>query len=202
MLLAMVLLPNLLATPNARLVCQSSDLHRAAPSSTKFVSVEEINTDLGAMYLYNRTKLAQVCFVRALQRRLDAGQLPTGSATATTVAPDGSGARPSIFVNATHPGAVNTPQQEQAKDAYGAPGKVGVALVRPFMKDAVKSGCRSALFAATSEDVVREGITGAYIVPDREVTAPGKQAQDEGLGEALWRLSESLFRRVLGEVPY
>ena len=90
-----------------------------------------------------------------------------------------------VWINSTHPGAVKTPLQEQAKDAYGVPGKIGVALVRPFMKDPIKTGCRSALFAATSEDVLSENINAQYIVPDREVKSVTKQAEDEHLGEAL-----------------
>ena len=193
MLLTMVLLPNLLTTPNARIVFQSSEFHRGAPSSTRFASREEINQDIGPSNLYSRTKLAQVCFARALQRRIDASQYRPAEAGQEP---------PAIHVLATHPGAVATPQQEQAIDAYGTAGKVGVALVRPFMKDAIKQGCRSALFAATGEDVVRENITAAYVMPDREVTAPSKQAQDESLGERLWVLSEELLKSTLGDVPY
>lgn len=67
------------------------------------------------------------------------------------------------WVNAVHPGGVATDQQEQAIDAYGTKGKIGVKAVRPFLKDPVDEGCRSALFAATSEDVVREKIQGQYV---------------------------------------
>jgi hypothetical protein len=37
-------------------------------------------------------------------------------------------------------------------------GKVGVAAVRPFMKDPVAEGCRPALFAAASPDIVKDQI--------------------------------------------
>ncbi|KAL8871039.1 MAG: hypothetical protein Q9174_003051 [Haloplaca sp. 1 TL-2023] len=70
------------------------------------------------------------------------------------------------------------------------------------MKDPVDDGCRSALFAATSEDVVKEKIQGAYIVPDRKVQEPSKQAQDVELGENLWRLSEEILQDKLGNLPY
>lgn len=40
------------------------------------------------------------------------------------------------------------------------------------------------------------------IVPDRKVTEPSKQAQDEELGENLWRLSEEILHEKLGSVPY
>ena len=193
MLLSMVLLPVSLATPNSRLVYQSSEFHRFAPSSVRFASRQELNQDLGPSNLYARSKLAQVLFVRALHRRLNdappyIANLPNQAGT--------------VWVNVTHPGAVETPQQEQAKEAYGATGKVGVALVQPFMTDPVNKGCRSALFAATSTDIVSEGINAQYIVPDKELKSVAKQAQDEKLEESLWNISEKLLEETLGSLPY
>ncbi|MCJ1470767.1 hypothetical protein MMC07_009414 [Pseudocyphellaria aurata] len=181
--LALSLFPVLQATPNSRLVLQSSDLHRSPLSSTTFTSVDEINTDIGPNSLYSRSKLAQILFVRALVRRIQNNEPGFQSAKF-----DGP------WINATHPGVVSTDQQAQAADSYGTVAKAGIAAIRPFMKDAVDEGCRSALFAATSEDVAREKIQGQYIVPDRKVTDPSKQAQDVELGENLWRLSEQILR--------
>ena len=130
----------------------SSDLHRAPLSSTTFTSVDEINTDLGPNSLYARTKLAQILFTRALVRRMQNNEPGFQS-------PKWSGP----WVNAVHPGGVSTDQQEQAVDAYGTKGKIGVKAVRPFLKDPVDEGCRSGLFAATSEDVVTEKIQGQYV---------------------------------------
>lgn len=152
MLLALTLLPNLQATSNSRLVFQSSDLHRAPLSSTTFTSLTEINTDIGPNSLYARTKLAQILFTRAIVRRMHNNE--PGFQSPKYQGP---------FVNAVHPGGVSTDQQEQAVDAYGTKGKIGVAAVRPFLKDPVDQGCRPALFAATSEAVVKEGIQGQYV---------------------------------------
>lgn len=152
--LILTLLPNLVKTAKdnneARVVLQSSDLHRMSPSSVKFASLDEINTDIGPAYLYNRSKLAQILFVRALVRRLESGVL-------------GDGVNSGIYANATHPGAVSTEQQKQAEEAYGVAGKVAVAAGRPFMKDPITDGPLPALFAATSPDVVKEKITGQYV---------------------------------------
>ncbi|KAI9872010.1 MAG: hypothetical protein M1830_001804 [Pleopsidium flavum] len=191
--LILTLLPNLHSTPRSRLVLQSSDLHRAAPSSIKFASLTEINTDIGPSYLYNRTKLAQVLFIRALKRRMDSGALGFTQH---------AGKENLLYANATHPGAVNTDQQEQAAEAYGTLGKVAVAASRTMMADPVKQGCKPALFAATAEDVVKEGIVGEYIVPDRKVTAPSSQAQDVELGESLWKLSLEVLKEKLGKLDY
>jgi WW domain-containing oxidoreductase len=183
--LAMTLLPKLIATPNSRLCLQSSDMHRLAPNDIHFANLREINTDIGATYLYNRTKLAMVLLVHALERRKQKGEL---------------GLKPGQgpWINATHPGAIKTDQQKQAEDAYGNLGKVGVKLVRPFLKDPIDKGCRSILFAATSDEIVDKKIDGAYIVPDCKVTEPSKDSQNVVLQESLWRLTEDLLQEKLG----
>ncbi|KAL3449723.1 hypothetical protein BJX65DRAFT_271720 [Aspergillus insuetus] len=188
--LSRVLLPLLQKTPNSRLVLQSSDLHRAI-SDIKFESLAELNTDIGPAKLYNRTKLAMVLYVRALVERKEKGQLGFDR-----------DAKTGPWINATHPGAVSTDQQKQAEDAYGTVGKVGVAVVRPFMKDPVDQGCRPALFAATSEDVVKDAVQGQYIVPDRRPTSPSSDAQNHELQENLWKLTEKILVDKLGSVPY
>ena len=188
--LTLTLLPNLQAAPSSRLVFQSSELHRPVSSSIKFATLSEINQDIGALALYNRTKLAQILFIRALKRRMDDGALGFRNY---------DGKENILYANATHPGGVNTDQQEQAVEAYGTLGKIGVAAVRPFMKDPVKAGCRSALYAAASPEVIEKGISGEYIVPDKKVTEPSSQAQDVSLGESLWALSIDILRDKLSQ---
>lgn len=186
-----VLFPVLQRTSGSRLVLMSSELHRACPSNITFTSLDEINTDLGPPNLYNRTKLAQILTVRALVSRMENNE--PGFQINKQLGP---------WINATHPGGVNTDQQEQAVDAYGTIGKIGVKAVRPLLSDPVDKGCRSGLFAATSDDIAKEGIQGQYIVPDRKVTKPSKEAMDIELGENLWRLSEELLVEKLGTLPY
>lgn len=145
--LTLVLLPILQKTPDSRIVHQSSELHRGSDSSMKFESIQEINQDIGATKLYNRTKLAQILFLHQLYSLIKAGKY--GQVTDSTGLP---------WINATHPGGVSTDQQNQAVEAYGTAGKAGVKAVRPFMKDPVSEGCRPALFAATSPDIVKNQI--------------------------------------------
>ncbi|KAL4876755.1 hypothetical protein BJY04DRAFT_199415 [Aspergillus karnatakaensis] len=189
--LSRVFLPLLQKTPDSRLVLQSSDMHRAInDKEVKFESEAEINKDIGATKLYNRTKLAQILYIRALAERKEKGQLGFNTAKAWP------------WMNATHPGAVSTDQQKQAEDAYGGLGTIGVALVRPFMKDPVDQGCRPVLFAATSEDVVKDAVQGQYIVPDRKPTSPSSEAQSHELQENLWKLTEKILKEKLGSLPY
>ncbi|KAI0859531.1 NAD(P)-binding protein [Xylaria cubensis] len=182
--LAKTLLPLLVATQDSRLCFQSSDMHRISTSGVEFRDVDEINRDIGATPLYARSKLAQVLLCRALHRRKMRGEL----GLALNRAP---------WINATHPGAVVTDQQDQAVEAYGTLGKIGVKAVRPFMKDPVDEGCRPMLFAATSDAVAKEKIDGAYIVPDRKVTDPSAQARDEELQERCWNFVEDILQQKL-----
>lgn len=169
----------------------SSDMHRAAAPSTTFATLDEMNKDIGAALLYNRTKLGQIVFLRELYLRIKSGQF--GQVTGSQGLP---------WINATHPGAVSTDQPKQAEEAYGTLGKIGVVAVRPLMKDPVAQGCRSALFAATSPDVVSEQIQNSYIVPDRKVTEASSQAQNTVLGLNLWRLNKEVLELKLGQLPY
>ena len=159
----------------------------------QFADEAELNHDIGPMKLYNRSKLAQVLAVRALQRRQEAGLLGFSSNNSQSDA-----SSTTVYINAVHPGGVETDQPKQGEEAYGAPGVLGHKLLKPFLKDPVESGCRSALFAATSPEVVEKGITGCYIVPDCKVTEPSARAKDEELGERLWELSENLLKDRLG----
>ena len=189
--LMMMLLPALIKTPDSKLVFQSSEFHRLLTSNPDFASLEELNKDIGASPLYARSKLAQVLMMRFLHRLknqpdnklgLKAGQAP--------------------WINATHPGGVVTDQQEQAIDAYGIAGKLGVKAVRPFMKDPIDEGCRSALFAAAANEIGEEKIDGEYIVPERKVTNVSREAKDEALGERLWKLVETILKDKLGPLEY
>ncbi|GME46638.1 Short-chain dehydrogenase/reductase SDR [Neofusicoccum parvum] len=190
--LAMTLLPVLQRTPHSRLVLQSSEFHRLGVSDVHFASLEELNTDIGATKLYARTKLANVLFVRALARHAARNELGFTQ----------QGMAQGPWINATHPGGVRTDQQDQAVEAYGKLGDIAVKVVRPFMKDPVDEGCRPALFAATSKVVEEEGMQGLYMVPDRKVEEPSKEAKDEELGEALWLLTERLLMDRVGPLDY
>lgn len=187
--LTMVLWPLLLQTRDSRLCFQSSDFHRVNTSGVALRDVAELNQNLGASALYNRSKLAQVLLTHALVRRKQQGALGMTP-----------GAAP--WINSTHPGAVSTDQPKQAVEAYGLPGKVGVSLVRPFMKDPEDHGCRPMLFAATSDKIVEDKIDGKYIVPDCKVTEPSKQSQDEELQERCWDLTVDLLKQKLGGLSY
>lgn len=78
---------------DARIIFQSSELHRLAPASTRFASLDEINTDIGPSYLYNRSKLAMTLFTRGLVQRLNDGRLGGGDVAKSIRECDASGSR-------------------------------------------------------------------------------------------------------------
>ncbi|KAH7029258.1 uncharacterized protein B0I36DRAFT_411095 [Microdochium trichocladiopsis] len=185
--LAMTLLPVLAKTKGSRLCLQSSEMHRIGTSGVRFLSLEEINHDIGPSSLYGRSKLAQILLMRAMYRQ--EGQEQEQQEIKAPV------------LIATHPGGVVTDQQDQAVEAYGLLGKIGVAAARPFMKDPVDQGCRPMLFAATADDVATladDIYDGSYIVPDCKVADVSTQAQDEKLQERCWTLVQGILRDRLG----
>ena len=197
--LALVLMPNLVANARmnqrpSRIVMMSSEMHKFPPSSCDFSSVQELSTDVGATALYGRSKLAQVLVARELARRLDDGQMGFNNTPR------------SVIVNATHPGGVNTPQQDQFPAAYGEKiGKMTKKMVRPLMTDPVKHGCRSGLFALTSDEMVEkagEEVQGQYIMPDKKIADVSKKGQDGAMADRLWNLSLGILKEKLGSLDY
>lgn len=187
--LMMLLLPVLKKTPDSRVVMQSSEFHRMGTSGVQFKDMSEINQDVGPTILYNRTKLGQVCLTKALTRRKAEGKFDLTPGQAP-------------YFIAVHPGGVSTDQPKQAEEAYGTLGTIGVAAVRPFMKDPTDEGCRPALFAATAPEIVTEKLDGAYIIPDRKVTSVSSNAKEEALQESCLRLTETALAEKLGKLPY
>lgn len=144
-----------------RIVQLGSNAHENAPKDTKFESIDELNTDLGPMAQYGRTKLATILYARYLARHL-------------------SSSHPNILSNATHPGFVETRQSvDHIHEAYPLGGYAMSYGLAPFKKTQFE-GAVSTMFAATKT----EG-TGEYICPPA-IREPGSDlANNEKLGEQL-----------------
>ncbi|PCH43635.1 NAD(P)-binding protein [Wolfiporia cocos MD-104 SS10] len=170
-------------TPAPRIVAVSSSLHTSAPSSVQFASLDEINTDLGPMQQYARSKLANILFIKfGLIERVFG---PSNDR---------------ILALATHPGAVHTEQQNQFKEAYGTlAGTVMKHVTTPFMR-APDQGSLSTLWAATCEKVEQHSAqwNGAYVTDPGEKSRESDLARDPKLGENLWKLSEQLVKEKVG----
>jgi NAD(P)-dependent dehydrogenase (short-subunit alcohol dehydrogenase family) len=170
-------------TPAPRIVFESSEMHRTAPSVVHFGSLEEINNpEIGHTEVYGRTKLAIILGVK--YGLLDKVIKPNND---------------NIYALSVHPGAVNTAMQQQWKDAY--PGLLGKLLTSAMLAGGrdVEQGSYSALYAATSPEIEEKGYNGYYF---QDVGKPGKessQASDPHLGNALWDLSTRIIKDKVGE---
>jgi NAD(P)-dependent dehydrogenase (short-subunit alcohol dehydrogenase family) len=113
---------------------------------------------------YQRSKLANVLFTRALARRVE-----------------GKG----VTVNCLHPGGVATPIWDKAP-WYARP---FLAVMRALLLVSPAEGAKTITHLATSPEV--EGKTGLYF-SDNLPTEPAKLALDAALAERLWAESERL----------
>jgi len=174
------LMPGVLAP---RVVTLASEVHRAAPSDTRFENLDEINnSELDPTQLYGRTKLAQILFTKygLLERVIR----PTSD---------------NIIVLSVHPGTVNTNMQEQWKDAYpGVTGKLISFVMQTIGRD-IEQGSYVALWALTAEEIAEKEQNGYYFVDPGKEGKESSQASDPDLGTALWKLSESLVKEKLGD---
>ncbi len=153
-----------------RIVTFGSNLHQSAPSSTKFASLDELNTDLGPNTQYARSKLATILYARYLAHNLSA-------------------AYPNILVNAIHPGIVETAQStKHIHEAYPV-GGFGMSVgLNPFKKDQFM-GAVSAMFAATKTTK-----TGEYICPPATPEKGSSMSNDVELGEQLMKLTREVVK--------
>jgi len=169
--------------PAPRVVFESSEMHRTAPSDVHFASMDEINdSSVDPTRLYGRTKLAMILFAKyGLRDRV--------------IKPNGD----NVYALSVHPGAVNTAMQQQWKDAY--PGITGKLLSNAmlFAGRDVEQGSYSALWCCTADEIEEKNMNGFYF---NDPGQPGKetsQASDENLGAALWDLSERIIKDKLGQ---
>ncbi|CAG5137227.1 uncharacterized protein ALTATR162_LOCUS56 [Alternaria atra] len=169
-------------TPAPRIVFESSEQHRAAPSVVHFGSLDEINNpEIGNLEVYGRTKLAIILGVK--YGLLDRVIKPNND---------------NIYALSVHPGAVNTAMQQQWKDAYpGLFGKIVTAIMLAGGRD-VEQGSYSALYAATSPEVEEKGWNGYYFNDPGQPGKETKQASDPALGAALWDLSTRIIEDKVG----
>lgn len=138
--------------------------------------------DLSAVSLYARSKLANILFTKytLVERALE----PSGDR---------------IWAVVTHPGAVHTGQQDQFKEAYGSlVGSLLKAVTVPFMRNP-EQGSMSTLWAATADDVEKNGWQGYYFTDPGQVGKETAQACDARLGKNLHELSEALIINKLGK---
>jgi NAD(P)-dependent dehydrogenase (short-subunit alcohol dehydrogenase family) len=159
-LLTNLLLDRLRGSAPARIVTVASQAHRGAHLDLSEVTRPRDWTPLSA---YNRSKLCNILFSRALARRLDAKE---------------------VTAACLHPGVVATAIGDHA----GVLARLGWRLVRPFLIGPEK-GAATSLFLATVADPTP--FHGAYVIGAR-IAEPDTSARDDRLGEELWTESARL----------
>jgi NAD(P)-dependent dehydrogenase (short-subunit alcohol dehydrogenase family) len=162
-LLTNLLLETLGRSAPARVVVVASEAHRLDFGDL-------MNARVGYLRAYERSKLANLLFMRALARRLRGG---------------------GISVNALHPGFVRS----ELFRGFPPPLRLLLAtLVRPFMRS-VQNGARTSVYLATAPEV--EGRTGGYYRDCRLIEPSAAARCDEGAAR-LW--SESVRLTALSQV--
>lgn len=131
------------------------------------------------MRVSDHSKLANVLFVRELQRRLSSTN---------------------ITCIAVHPGLVQTEMNATAAENNGWIGVIFGWIVARFGLTAEQGGYAT-VFAATSPVVKQnpEVYKGAYIAAYNRVKVPSKPALDDGLAADLWKCTEEIVEIGLRE---
>lgn len=159
-LLTNLLLGQLTRSVPARVVVVASEAHRRA----RLDFGDLMNTRVGSLRAYERSKLANLLFMRALAMRLR-----------------GSG----ITVNALHPGFVSS----QLFRGFPPPLRLLLAtIVRPFMRSA-GHGARTSIYLAAAPEI--EGRTGGYY-RDCRLSEPSAAARCDQAAARLWNESVRL----------
>ncbi|KAL1958256.1 hypothetical protein VTO42DRAFT_4764 [Malbranchea cinnamomea] len=170
-------------TPPPRIVFESSEVHRAAPSSVSFNSLEDINnSSMGPTERYGRAKLAMILGAKY-------------GLVEKVIKPNGD----NIYAISVHPGAVNTAMQQQWKEAYpGLTGKL-ITNVNLALGRSPEQGACSALYAATSPEIEEKGWNGVYLSDVGQLGKESSSGSDPELGDQLWKLSEKLVKEKAGQ---
>lgn len=153
-----------------RIVNVASNLHESSPEDTQFKTVEELNREYSPKELYGRSKLANICFTKYLDKHLH-------------------GKYSNILINAVHPGIVDTKQtSEYIHDAYPILGYGMSVLSKPFQKTQFEA-CVSSMYAATVTER-----SGEYIATPCIVEKGSDKANDPKLAENLMTLTREVLR--------
>lgn len=163
-LLTNLLLERLSASPSARVVCVSSEAHRAGRIDLDDLQGERRYDRLEA---YSRSKLALLLFTYELSRRL-------------------AGAR--VTANALHPGVVATNLGSENGPVRGWL-RVRVRNLVDRSMLSPEEGARTSLRLASAPEL--EQVTGRYFDQGREV-ASSPASYDVALARSLWEVSEGL----------
>jgi NAD(P)-dependent dehydrogenase (short-subunit alcohol dehydrogenase family) len=159
--LTALLRERLIASAPARIVNVASEAHRGA--TLDFNDLQNARRYNG-WKAYQRSKLANILFTRALARRLA-----------------GTG----VTANCLHPGFVASGFGDNNRGFWG----LGIRIGKRFGAIPVERGAETPVYLASAPEV--EGITGKYFDKCRE-RAPDAPARDDAAAARLWVETEKL----------
>ncbi|CAG0886737.1 unnamed protein product, partial [Darwinula stevensoni] len=175
MYLTLLLRDILIKTPMARVVAVSSESHRFTRLTTSNISQEYLSPNSSSkhwsMMAYNLSKLHNILFTNALNRRL---------------APHG------VCCNAVHPG--NLVYTELSRSSWFM--RVLFFAGRPFTKT-LQQGAATTIYAAVAPEL--QGVGGQYF-NNCFLTKPHAKALDVDLQEKLWTVSIEMIRSCMGNI--
>lgn len=161
-LLTNLLLNQLKAAPQARIINVSSEVHRLGASIFHLANLQ-LQESYSPLKAYGLSKLCNIMFTHELARQLESTN---------------------VTVNALHPGLVSTRLSSQA----GWLMKFFYFIGRPVMKSPTK-GAETPLYLAASDEV--RDISGKYF-KNKKIKKPADIAYDDELTARLWEISEEL----------
>ena len=160
-LLTQLLLAKLTACAPARVIIVASEAHRRARLDFDDLMNDRVT---GHWSAYNRSKLANLLFARALARRLS-----------------GSG----VTVNALHPGVVST----QLFRDLPLPVRVALGTIGRLVLLSPRQGADTSVYLASAPELA--GASGGYYRRRRPLS-PSAAAQSDADAERLWQESLQL----------
>jgi NAD(P)-dependent dehydrogenase (short-subunit alcohol dehydrogenase family) len=167
-----------------RIVVVSSLAHTQLPKFSLANSLAELNDKKRylAQRWYGQSKLANLMFSNMLSRRLQKD--PNFS---------------HVYVNALHPGAVDTGLIRHYSVVIARFSTVLANLilrVAPYLLWDPETACLTQLFAATSPEIQQKNIRGQYLTPIARFGRPLPISADEKRQEQLWAFTESLISKA------
>ena len=169
-----LLLPQLLATPGARVISVSSSMHRMGN-----VEFHDLNSErrYRRWTAYGRSKTANLLFIHELAYRLTAAGADTVAAAA-------------------HPGFAATNLQTRGAKLQGRrTAELAMNLFTRALAQSAEAGALPILYAATAPGVEPDSFTGPRLLGWRGAPAPSKRAAwtlDDRSAALLWAFSQTL----------
>ncbi|KAF9189470.1 hypothetical protein BGZ51_009581 [Haplosporangium sp. Z 767] len=175
-LLTQLLLPRLIESQPSRIVCVSSLSHemQLPLGGIQFGTLGQADAE-SPFVNYNRSKLANILYAKALARRLE------------------KEGHNRVFVNAVYPGYCLTGIDDGVNGTFGYVVSKAMSTARTWAGRTAADGALTQLYCSTSPEIEAKQLTGRYFVPDAHELRPSPYAMNKELQERLFKYSEDFM---------